>query len=107
MSLDREMGVEGVAETVAEEVDHQVEGGLAVPDRLAEVAPQGARQEAPVLDDEGIVEAHGLAEAADVLRAASGGSSTSAGSPVRYRMKKTTKDTPSSTSSDCKSLPAR
>ena len=48
-------------------LDHQVEGGLAVTDRLAEVAAQGAGEEAPVLDDEGIVEAHRLAKAPDVL----------------------------------------
>ena len=62
----------------------QVEGGLAVADRLAEVAPQGAVEEAAVLHEERIVEAHRLAEPLRrPPRVASGGSSTSAGSPVR------------------------
>ena len=36
-------------------------------DRLAEIAAQRAREEAPVLDDERIVEPHRLAEALHVL----------------------------------------
>ena len=49
-----------------------MKGGFAVTDRLAEVAPQGAAEESPVLHEEGIVEAHRLAEAADVLGAGVG-----------------------------------
>src|SRR5262249_52791135 len=41
--------------------------------RLAEVAPDRAREEAAVLDDPRIVEAHGLAEARDVLGRRVGG----------------------------------
>ncbi len=48
-------------------LEHEIERGLTVPDRLAEVSPEGARQKAPVLHDEGIVEPHHLAEAKDVL----------------------------------------
>src|SRR4030095_4754179 len=52
---------------------HQVEGGFAVPDRLTEVTAQRAAEEPPVLHEEGIVEAHRLAEAPAVLRAGVGG----------------------------------
>src|SRR5262249_57601128 len=43
-------------------LDDQAEGGLAVADRLAEVAVERADQEAAVLHDERIVEAHRLPE---------------------------------------------
>ena len=43
-------------------------GRLTVPHRLAEVSAQGPGEEAPVLHDEWIVEAHRLAEATHVLR---------------------------------------
>src|SRR5574342_466473 len=42
-------------------------GGLAVADRLAEIAAQGPLEEAEVLHEHGIVKAHGLAEAGHVL----------------------------------------
>jgi hypothetical protein len=38
-----------------------------VADRLAEVPPQGPGQEAPVLNNEGVVEPHGLAKAPDIV----------------------------------------
>ena len=48
---------------------HEIEGGLAVADRLSEVAAQSAREEAAVLNEEGIIEAHLLAELRDVFDA--------------------------------------
>src|SRR5262249_60035190 len=54
-------------------LEDQAHGGLAVAERLAEVAPDRAREEAAVLDDPRIVEAHGLAEARDVLGRRVGG----------------------------------
>ena len=50
-------------------LEDEVEGGLAVPDRLAEVAAQRAREEAAVLHEERVVEAHRLPELLDVLGA--------------------------------------
>src|SRR2546430_1253092 len=48
-------------------LDNEIERGLAVAHRLAEVAAQRAREEARVLDEERIVESHRLAEALHVL----------------------------------------
>src|SRR5207244_2856056 len=48
-------------------LDDEVERGLAVAHRLAEVAAQRAREEPPVLDDERIVESHRLTEALHVF----------------------------------------
>jgi len=48
-------------------LEHERHGGLPMAQGLAEVSAQRSLQEAQVLDGHGIVEAHGLAEAGDVL----------------------------------------
>src|SRR5262249_39191371 len=48
-------------------LENQSHGGLAVTERLAEVSVDRAREEAAVLDDPRILEAHRLAEARDGL----------------------------------------
>src|SRR5574341_412304 len=57
----------GKLERCRHALDHQVEGGLAVAHRLAEVATERTGEETPVLDEERIVESHRLAEAFHVL----------------------------------------
>src|SRR5205814_10508580 len=72
---ERERDADGEEERRAREqegrgqaLEDQAERVLLVTQRLAEVAAQGARQEAPVLDGERIVEAEALAELVHVLR---------------------------------------
>ena len=48
-------------------LEDERKGGLAVAHGLAEIAAEGAAEESPVLDDERIVEAHGLPEVPDVF----------------------------------------
>ena len=76
--------------------------------RAASTAPKSPRtralEEAAVLHDERIVEAHRLAELRDVLGGGVGRQQHAARDRrSRCRMRNTTKETPSSTSSDCSS----
>ncbi len=57
----------GQLEGGGQPLEHEVHGGLAVAQRLAEVAAHRALEEAQVLDRDRIVEAHRLAELRDVL----------------------------------------